>query len=172
MPQPQRVAPAAGIAACIAAACVIIAPFTASREGFVSRARPDPAAIPTYCFGETQNVDALRIYSRTECQDLLRKRLARDYAPKVLACIPGLADPRRANVFAALLDASYNAGPVAVCASPMARAARALNWRAACNAFPGWFVTARNRRTGVRIRLNGLVSRRAAERQLCLKGSN
>lgn len=166
----------AGIAALIAAAVLVVVPITASEEGFVPKARPDPAHIPTVCYGETEHIDPARIYSRGECLELLRVRLARDYAPKVLACLPALADRRRRDVFAALIDASYNAGPDAVCGSPMARAIRSAeplgDWSAACNAFTGWFVTARDRKTGVRTTLPGLVTRRRdVERPLCLKGA-
>ena len=160
-----------GAAAIIAAACLAIAPFTSQREGYVSKARPDPAGIMTYCNGETEHVDPVRIYSRDDCDTLLRRRLARDYAPKVLACVPALAEPRRRPAFEAMIDASYNAGPKALCGSSIARLARAGQWRAACDRFLGWRDTARNRKTGIVRRYPGLVSRRAAERALCLKGA-
>lgn len=169
MAQTQKAA--AGGAALIAAACLAIAPFTAQREGYVAKARPDPAGIPTYCFGETAHVDPVRIYSRDECQLLLRRRLARDYAPRIAACVPGVAaDPRRLPAFEAMIDASYNAGPGALCSSSIARLARAGQWAAACNRFAGWRDTARDRRTRIVHRYPGLVARRAAERALCLRG--
>lgn len=158
-------------AALIAAAVLVIAPITASQEGLVTKARPDPAHIPTYCYGETQNVDPERIYTKSECMGLLRKRLARDYAPKILACVPQLQE-RSVYVFAALVDASYNAGPVAVCKSPMAIRIRAGDWLGGCHAFVGWYTTARDRKTGVRKSLPGLVKRRRdVEAPLCVKGA-
>jgi lysozyme len=150
-------------------AVAIAAAFAEPREGMVAKARPDPAGIPTYCFGETEKVDPSRIYTRSECSVLLRKRLALDYAPKILACLPQLERSDRVNAFGAFLDASYNAGPVAVCQSRMAAAVRADNLAAACAGFRGWYVTARDRRTGKRILLNGLVSRREGEAALCGK---
>src|SRR5260221_6562714 len=157
-------------AAVIAAAVLIAAPVTALQEGYVSKARPDPAHISTYCYGETEHVDPTRIYSRGECETLLRARLRRDYAPKILACLPQFSDERRVPAFAAFIDASYNAGPAAMCASPMAAAVRAGRWAAACEAFVGWRITARDRKTGVRFTLPGLVRRRRdVERPLCLK---
>ena len=162
----------AGAGAAIAAACLAIAPFVSQREGYVAKARPDPAGIMTYCNGETQRVDPVRIYSRDECQALLRRRLAQDYAPRVAACVPAVAtDPRRLPAFEAMIDASYNAGPGALCSSSIARLARAGQWEAACNRFVGWRDTARNRRTGIVRRFPGLVARRSAERALCLKGA-
>lgn len=173
-PSPPRPNSGSGAkkAALIAAAVLVIVPVTASQEGLVTKARPDPAHIPTYCYGETENVDPQRIYTKTECMVLLRKRLARDYAPKVLACVPQLQDARRKYVFASLIDASYNAGPVAVCKSPMAIRIRAADWEGGCHAFVGWYTTARDRKTGVRKPLPGLVKRRRdVEAPLCLKGA-
>jgi len=163
----KKVAPAAGVAACVAA-CAMIAPLTGRFEGLRTKPYLDPAGIKTVCYGETEQ--AMRVYTPGECGNILRQRLLRDYAPKVLACVPGLYDPKRQPIFAAMIDASYNAGWAAVCASPMAANARAGQWRAACDSFPGWFVTARNRKTGVRVKLPWLVTRRKAEADLCRKG--
>lgn len=162
----------AGVLA-IAAAVGIAAPqLTEPSEGFARRPYYDPAHIKSGCYGETEDPAYLedRIYSKSECGAQLRKRLARDYAPRVLTCLPQLIDGRRRNVFAALLDAAYNAGPQAVCASRMARSIRVNDWRGACNGLPGWYVTARNRRTGIRVELPGLVRRRNAEASVCRQG--
>lgn len=151
------------VAAAIAAACVVVAPFTASFEGEVKHPYRDPAGILTWCYGQTQGKPEL-VYTHSQCGDMLRKDLTTKYAPKVIACMPQLQAVERRNMFAALIDASYNAGPGAVCKSRMAIAVRAGRWVAACNAFPGWYVTARGRR------FPGLVRRRLAEKALCLRG--
>jgi hypothetical protein len=65
---------------------------------------------------------------------------------------------RRLKVFGALLDAAYNAGWRkwrAVCNSRMARSIHAGDWAGACNGFYGWYTTARDRKTGVRIAAQG-----------------
>jgi lysozyme len=169
--QPER--SGADIAACIAAACLIAAPLATNWEGLVPRARPDPANIPTVCFGETENVDPSRIYSKSECAVLLRQRMARDYAPRIAACLPEIVPNR--FIFGALIDASYNAGWAAVCRSPMARLIKAGQLRQACNALPSWYVTAQRRVNGKRVGkpflLKGLVNRRTDERAVCLKGA-
>jgi lysozyme len=161
-PPPKRTAPAktAAGAAAIAAAVLAVAPFVASKEGTVTHAYRDPVGIATYCTGETQDVDWSRVYTRDECHALLRKRLANDYAPAILNAIPKLAENRHA--FAALLDFAYNAGETAAIRSPMAKAFNAGQWVKGCNAFPGYFVTARG------VKLRGLVVRREGERLLCL----
>lgn len=165
-----RLGTAASMAAAIALAVPVAAALGERWEGYAARPYLDPAKIKTGCFGETEDPAYLedRIYSRTECGVQLRRRLARDYAPRILACLPEIAD--KPVVFGALLDASYNAGPSAVCSSSMARLIRANRWRPACAALPGWYVTARNRRTGVRVQLAGLVNRRKDEARVCLSG--
>jgi lysozyme len=158
----------AGIA--IAAACATAVPLTQTKEGLALKPYKDPAAIVTWCYGETDG-KPLAIYTKSQCGDMLRERMGRDYAPKLLApsCLPQLIDPARRNEFAALIDASYNAGPVAVCKSPMVIRMRADDWVAGCKAFEGWYTTARNRQTGQRIQLRGLVIRRQDEMRLCLR---
>lgn len=166
MPEQKKVAPAAGIAACVAAAVIICAPLTSSFEGLRTRPYRDPSKIPTVCYGETER--AMRDYTPDECAVMLQARQARDYAPKVLQCVPGLASTPKRNAFAASIDASYNAGTAAFCRSPMAALFNAGRWVDGCNAFPRWYVTARIH--GKPTVLKGLVTRRAAERDLCLKG--
>src|ERR1041385_7505968 len=109
--------------ALIAAAVLLVAPLTASFEGYVPTPAPDPVGIPTFCHGERVDqtqIEAGRIYSREECMERLRRRLSAEYAPPILACLPQLNDRKRLYVFAALIDASWNAGPKNVCASRMA----------------------------------------------------
>lgn len=166
---------ATATAAAIAAAVAIAAPIAARWEGFSGKVYKDPVGIPTYCYGETEMLrhDPTHIYAKTECMDLLRKRMARDYAPKIAECLPEVAPNR--FIFGALIDASYNAGPLAVCRSPMARLVRAGQLTAACKALPNWYVTAQRRVNGKRVGkpflLKGLVNRRKDERGVCLQGA-
>lgn len=151
--------------AAIAAAVLIAAPLTAAYEGLRTKPYKDPAGIPTVCYGETER--AMRDYTPDECAVLLRARQASDYAPAVLQCVPGLAEPIRVNAFAASIDAAYNAGFAAFCRSPMARKFNAGDWAGGCAEFSNWYVTARvNGKPKV---LPGLLKRRAAERALCAK---
>jgi lysozyme len=154
------------VLAAILAAVGVASTLTEPSEGLRLRPYYDPAMIRSYCFGETENVEE-RLYSKEECASRLRARMARDYAPAILGCVPAFADPKRRNAFAASIDASYNAGSLAFCRSPMAKAFNAGRWTEGCAAFKGWYVSARNRRTGVRTVLPGLVKRRNAEAALC-----
>lgn len=155
------------IAACIAMACAVATPFIMQSEGLRTKPYLDPAKIPTVCYGET-NIE-MRVYSRDECGAMLRQRLNRVYGPKIARCLPQLIAKHRINEFAAMIDSAYNAGPDAVCNSRMARHIRAGDWTAACNSIESWYTTARDRRTGQRIKLRGLVLRRQEMRRLCLR---
>jgi lysozyme len=173
MAEPQKLTPnqkVGGVTAlCVAAAGACIS-LTQSSEGLRNKPYLDPVHILTVCYGETQGIDQAKIYSNDECAGKLRRRLAEDYAPRIAACLPELND-RRVKVFGALLDAAYNAGPVAVCNSRMARSIHAGDWVGACNSFIGWYATARDRRTGKRIQLRGLEIRREKEAALCREGA-
>lgn len=155
------------LAMLIAAVVALVAPGTEQFEGKRNRPYYDPAHILTVCYGETEGIED-RIYSNDECAKKLRERMARDYAPKIIACVPDFADPRYKNQFGAALDASYNAGPAAVCRSRMARDFNAGRWTQGCNGFPGWYTTAKVR--GKPTVLPGLVKRRVAEQKFCLTG--
>lgn len=178
---------AMGLAACIAAACAVAVPIAQRWEGYAPKVYRDPANIPTYCYGETSNIskDPGRIYAKTECAALLRKRMARDYAPKILQCIPQLAETGRTKVFGALIDASYNAGPGGICVSPMRTLIIKGKWSDACKTLPSWYITARYRGKPQPARLMikngwrwdgkawkktlpGLVNRRKDEMKVCL----
>jgi lysozyme len=72
---------------------------------------------------------------------------------------------------AALLDAAYNAGPAAVCRSPMVARINAGDLRAGCDAFRGWYVrSAGQERKGLVARRSGIGDGRKSERDLCLEG--
>lgn len=164
MPSPKTPPKAPAILAAVA----LVAPIVAVQEGYVAKARPDPVGLETVCFGERvalSDLDSGKIYSRSECMGRLRERLAAEYAPAILKCLPQFTAPKRKAVFAAFIDAAWNAGPGNVCKSPMAANVRAGKWKAACDAFVGWHVAPHGKLLG------GLVKRRRdVERPLCLQG--
>lgn len=163
MSEAKRPAPAG---AAIAAAVAIAAPVAMHFEGLRTKPYRDPVGIPTVCYGETERT--MREYTPAECGVMLQARQARDYAPPVLQCVPGLAERRRSNAFAASIDFSYNAGVAAFCRSSMARAFNAGRWADGCRAF-GLYDKARVK--GRLTVMRGLARRRAAETTLCLKGA-
>lgn len=121
----------------------------------------DIVGVWTQCDGETLGVTALSPKETPEgCAIKLDKRLA-GFAQQVVACTPNLRG--RDNQWAAAVSLTYNIGADAYCKSTVDRQFDAGNFAAACNAFSAW------RYAGGKI-VQGLVNRRAAERELCLKG--
>lgn len=147
--------------AAILAACAVAAPVTASFEGLRTHPYRDPAPkhTMTVCYGETRV--KMKVYTPDECRMMLEADQKREYAPAVLKCAPTIAG--KVDIFAAAIDAAYNAGPGSFCKSPMAAAFNRSQWGAGCNAYRGWHDlpgTAAH---------NGLARRRETERTLCLK---
>jgi len=160
-PAPKQATTPPKTPAVIAAAVLIAAPLTASFEGLRTKPYKDPGdGRATVCYGETER--EMRQYTPEECKVLLQARLAADYAPAVLKCVPAISE--RPQILAASTDAAYNAGTAAFCRSPMARRFNASDWAGGCQSFVGWYV-----RGGGKV-LPGLVRRRQAEAALCRRG--
>lgn len=163
--KPVRPTTKAGAAvAAIAAAVAIATPLAQRWEGYRGEAYLDPAKILTQCYGETRDIDPSRIYSKDECAIKMRERMRKDYAPLILDCVPSFIEPANRFAFGASIDASYNAGPAAFCRSPMAKAFNAGDYAKGCDAFVGWYETAR------KVWYRGLHNRRLDERATCRKG--
>lgn len=186
--QPSGRLKGAALTALIVATVSAVAPvITEPNEGLRGGVYRDPAGYLTQCYGERQ-VDPSRIYSKDGCAAKLHVRMARDYGAAIIKCVPDFADPAHKLPFGASIDASYNAGPVGFCRSPMARAFNAGRWSEGCRTFPGWYVTSRRKLRpnehpkpggtlrvigGVRYevrRYPGLVRRRVEEMTYCLTG--
>lgn len=118
----------------------------------------DPVGIPTICYGHTATAKVGDTKTPEECEQLLQQDLgialnAVDHA------LPNLPAQTRA----ALGSFTYNVGVGAFNGSTLLRKAKAGDLIGACNELPRW-VYAGGRK------LNGLVRRRDAERELCLAG--
>jgi lysozyme len=149
----------AGLAGGGAAAVLALAtPLIMAWEGLRLDPYRDVAGIATVCWGET-NVP-MRRYTRAECDAMLAKSIEKHASP-VLACLP---DHAPLEVKAAFVSFGYNVGTSAACSSTAARRVREGRYPEACNALMAW-VNAGGRR------VQGLVNRRAAERELCLQGT-
>lgn len=164
MPNPEPRAPLSTrqktVAGGFAAAVAIAAPFVAKWEGLRTDPYRDIAGISTVCYGETRM--AMRRYSRAECEAMLTRALANDFASAVQRCVPAIAE--RPEVFAASIAFSYNIGTAGFCRSTTARRFNAGDWRGGCEAMLRWNMA------GGRV-IQGLVRRRADESALCLKGA-
>lgn len=154
----------AGVIAC----CVA---FTPGWEGMDSVARRDAIGTGhpmTYCYGQTDELGQVKPgqkFTRQQCDEKLAQSLP-VYLAKIEPCVHV---PLPDKTMASLLDAAYNAGPAAVCKSPMVARMNAGQLAAGCQAFDGWYV-----RSAGQVR-RGLIARRSGdgrkgEKQLCLEG--
>lgn len=157
-----------GVIAC----CVA---FTPIWEGMDPVAKHDAIGTGhpiTYCYGQTDEFGKVKVgqkFTKAECDEKLAESLPK-YLSQIEPCVHvDLPD----KTMASLLDASYNAGPAAVCRSPMVAKINAGDIQGGCNAFEGWYI----RSAGV-VR-KGLIDRRdgeehgdkrKSERALCLEG--
>lgn len=148
-------------AAVIAASVTVAAPLTMKWEGVSLRVYKDRLAynIPTYCYGETEDVDFNKTYTIAECGALLRKKLPR-YTREIAMCLTGEIS---ATTLGAFTVTAYNIGTAAFCNSSMARRFNLDQKTAACDALLLWT------KAGGQFR-QGLLNRRKAERRLCLEG--
>lgn len=156
MTRTQRVGAAAGIAAALAIPA----------EGLRQVAYRDPVGIPTICFGSTKGVRMGDSATVEQCREMLTREML-EAVDQVDRCQPGLP----VEVLAAFADAVYNIGPVVACDTAHSTAARRLaarDWRGACAELPRWN---KARVAGVMVELPGLTKRRAAEREVCLRGA-
>lgn len=148
-----------------AAIAAIAASLAVPFEGLRQYAYYDPPGILTVCYGHTGGVIKGRKYSVEECNGLLSSDML-DAVLAVERCAPGLP----VDTAAALSDAVFNLGPKLVCntsASTLARKLKAGDVRGACEQLPRWD---KARVLGRMVALPGLTKRRAAEKQLCLRG--
>ena len=124
----------------------------------------------TYCYGQTDEFGAVKVGARctkAECDVKLAESLPK-YLTALDKCIKVVLPTK---TMAALLDASYNAGPAAVCRSTMVAKMNTGDLVAGCNAFKGWYVrSAGVERKGLIARRSGIGDGRKSERDLCLEG--
>lgn len=138
------------------AVVLLIAPTVAVFEGVVLAPYADPVGVTTVCAGETDRevVSFKDRYTRDECMALLGASLF-EHAQKIEPCI---GRPLPAHEAAAVLSWSYNVGANAACRSTLVRKLNA--GEPFCAELDRWVYAGR-------IKLPGLVKRRAAERAIC-----
>lgn len=160
----------AGSAAVIAAATSILVIW----EGTDLVAKKDMIGTGhpmTYCHGQTDEFGKVKEGQRftpAQCKDLLAKSLPK-YLTPLQKCVTAELPVK---TMAALLDAAYNAGPAAVCRSPMVKRMNAGDIKGGCEAFEGWYIRSDGQvRRGLVARRSGLQGdKRVNEKQLCLQG--
>jgi len=165
----------------LALAAVLATALAVPAEGLRQIAYRDPGGILTACRGHTgPDVQANVFYPLDQCDRWMTSDM-RAAVKTVDRCVPGLPP----EVLAAFGDAVFNMGPTIACDTKASTAARYLReystgavyrtdsgvplLQAACNQLPRWD---KARVAGVLVPLPGLTKRRAAERDLCLKGAS
>jgi lysozyme len=143
----------------VTAAAMIAAPFTAHHEGLRLKAYLDPVGVPTICYGETVGVELGDVKTKEECDKLFETRLGY-FAYRVDL----LVDPEmKPKTHAALTSFAYNVGVGAFQRSTLLKKLNDGDLSGACAELDRWVYAGGQR-------LNGLIRRRAEERQLCLQG--
>ena len=124
-------------------------------ESIVLRGYRDPIGIVTACAGHTRTA-TMRPYTLPECARLLRDDLA-EHDERMMRCV---RVPLSDGEHAGYLSFSFNVGTGAFCTSTLARKLNAGDRRGACAELSRWVYAGGEQ-------LPGLVTRRAAERELC-----
>lgn len=146
-----------GAAAAVTACMTIATPMVAQFEGLRTKAYLDAVGIPTICYGETDGVQMGQVRTAEECDTMLSIRLAW-YALMVYFMVDKPMTPER---HAALASFTYNVGINAFRTSTLRQRLNAGDPQA-CYQLHRW-VYAKGKV------LNGLVTRRAKEYELCMR---
>lgn len=137
-----------------------------AHEGMVRRVYLDPVGIPTACAGHTATVtlaDVGRPVSEAVCtRMLLEDSRSAQEAVKRLVRVPVTQEQ-----FDALVSFTFNVGGAALGSSTLLRLLNSGQCHAAADQFSRWVYATRN---GQRVKLPGLVKRRADEAALFRSG--
>lgn len=129
-------------------------------EGLYTHAYHDTLAhgLPTVCYGETEGVKMTAHYTPVECKLMLSKKLPR-YWEEINECINvRISD----NEKIAYTDFAYNVGSGGFCHSSLLKKLNAGDHSDACKGLLAWDVASGKH-------IPGLLRRRVAERDICLR---
>lgn len=150
--------PAKSLAAILAAGALAV-PLIGDWEGYELVGYTDLVGVKTVCYGSTRNVVVGKSVTERECLE----RLATDtveHGVKIDHCI---AVEVRPEMRAAFISFAFNVGAQAFCASTLARKLNAGDFAGACAELDRWVMAGGKR-------VDGLVNRRVAEREMCERG--
>lgn len=149
------------LAALVGASCAgLLCAYVPHFEGVVLRGYADPIGVVTACAGHTKTAVLGRPYTPEECEGLLMQDLL-EHAEGVLRCAPVLEG--RTWQLAAAISFTYNMGVGAFCGSTMAVKFNRWDFAGACAELDRWV------HAGGQV-MDGLVTRRKVERDLCEVG--
>ena len=133
--------------------------FIATWEGVKTKPYEDVGGIPTVCAGHTGDDVEDRPYSPQECADILRKDVAK-HAGELLALVTVPLSQGELDAYQSFV---FNVGSDAFSRSTLLRKLNAGDRVGACNELLRW------NKAGGRV-MRGLTRRRAAERDICIRG--
>jgi lysozyme len=143
----------------VSGALLLAGPMVAHFEGLRLKAYLDPVGIPTACYGATSDIRLGMLFTQEECD----ARLKADLTAAIAAVDKNVKVPLGFEQRAAFGSFVYNFGEGKFRRSSMLKILNAGDIRGACNQLTLWVHAGGQR-------LAGLVRRREAERQLCLRG--
>ncbi len=147
---------AAGVTAAVLS---VAAPVVMHFEGKKREAYFDSVQIPTICYGHTSTARMGQVKTDAECEQLLKTDLA-----SALADVERLVKvPVSVETKAALVSFVFNVGGSQFSRSTLLRKLNSGDYLGACAELDRWVFAGG-------VRLNGLVTRRKAERELCEAG--
>lgn len=142
-----------------ASTAALVVPLVISYEGTVTHSYKDPIGLVTACHGHTgSDIKMGQTFTDEQCRQFLESDLIKHAAD--LQCIKAPLAPEQR---AAFLSFAYNVGGEKFCGSTLVRKANAGDLAGACNELRRWTMAGGKE-------LPGLVKRREAERNLCMKG--
>ena len=156
--------PLAGVVGSVAATLLLA--VVPQFEGTKYTAYKDIAGIWTVCQGDTKDVHPGLVETPEGCRQRLEAQLVA-HAQGVLQCTPRLTEEGHDNQKVAAVSLAYNIGVGAYCRSSVDKNFDSGNWVNGCNALMAWD---KARVNGQLRPVQGLTTRRNAERTICLKG--
>lgn len=129
-------------------------------EGLRLLAYKDAVGVPTIGYGTTRGVKMGMTITKAQAEEMLRQDVER-FEPEVQRLV---RVPLNQNQWDALLSFTYNLGSANLESSTLLKLLNNGDYRAAADQFPRW-----NKAKGAV--LNGLTTRRAAERALFLEAA-
>lgn len=129
----------------------------ANWEGAETTPYKDIAGVWTVCYGETQNIDFDKEYTKEKCDKLLAQRVPVYYN----AAMKHVEKDIPVTMQAAITSFTYNVGPEAFRKSTMLKKINRGDFWGACRELDRWAYAA-----GMWVR--GLANRREAEKRLCV----
>ena len=160
----------------IAAALMVMIPFTGDREGLSLQAYKDVVGVWTICNGETLGVKKGDVMTKEQCRTLLKSRAGQF----MQAVADKITYPITAKTLAAHSDFAYNVGVGGYSTSKALALTNAGRVAEGCTAMYNWkYLTIKNVKYDCSRPQNiqniqgcrGLMNRRTDEVSLCLQGT-